>query len=214
MLNEKIVLDKIWFSAESSCGHGEHLPPWSLPKALQNLPFARCSNCLCRRCVSAVGQGPCTEQVWLGGCGRFWVLGCHPPRPRDPLQQESSSRKEAQALLYTCVSVGDAAPGTCPVFLHVPDVCGAQRVPRAGCSCWVQVWDGRHPSVVSSTLTLAVHMESCCPSPAWPARCVLVAQDSWHGAVPAPVCSWAQGAGHGAQLPVTQSSCLLFCWAP
>lgn len=108
MLNEKIVLDKIWFSAGSGCGHGEHLPPWSLLKALQNLSFSQCSYCLWRRCVNDVGQG---LWVQLGGYGHFWMLGCNLPCPRDPLQHQNSSRKEAQALLYTCVSVVDALPG-------------------------------------------------------------------------------------------------------
>lgn len=67
------------------------------------------------------------------------------------------------------------------------------------------MWDGKHPSGVSCTPTLAQHTESCCPSPAWPALYVLVALGPWHGAVPVSVSSWAQGTGHGAQLPVTES---------
>lgn len=217
MMNEKLVLDKMWFSAGSRCGHWEHLPPWSLLKALQNISYAQCSYCLWRRCVSVVGQGPWTEQVWLSGRGHFWVLGWNLPCPRDPLQHQSSSRKEAQALLYTCVSVVDAVPGTCPVFPHVTDVYRAQRVPKAGCSCWVQVWDGKHPSVVSCSPTLALHTESCCPYPAWPALCILVAPDTRPLPWSIPVqCQCARGPW--AQLPVLGAgslcSCLLFHWAP
>lgn len=72
-------------------------------------------------------------------------------------------------------------------------------MPRAGCSCWVQMWDGKHPSVVSCTPTLALHMESCCPYPAWPALCILAALDTrpltWNIPVPASLRSWLMGRG-------------------
>lgn len=215
MLNEKIVLDKIWFSAGSRCGHGEHLPPWSLFKALQNPSFAQCSNYLCRLCQCCrTGALALNRYGWVGiGICRCWAVTLHVPGIPSRMKVALGRRHRhcctpvfLWAMLYQAYVLFSFMSQMFMEHRECPELAAA-----AGCRCGMGSIPLLCPALphLLCTRSLAVLTQL---------GLALVALDTQHGA---SLCQHQRLHGQRVQEHSSQQlragslcSCLLFHWAP
>lgn len=149
---------------------------------------------------------------WLGvGISRCWAVTLHVPRVPSSIRAAPGRRHRhfctpefLQLVLYQA---------------HVPFSFMSQMLmEHRECLSWLQLlgedvgWEASLCSVLPCHTCCAVLTSSA-------ALCVLLAPDTRPLARSIPVlASWAEGAGHGAQLLQLRAgspcSCLLFCWAP